>query len=45
MRFVRKMVVTWQEHENRFVERLGGPEEKDRLIAMLTRIFAEPREP
>ena len=45
VRFVRKMVVTWQEHENRFVERLGGPEEKDRLIAMLTRIFAEPREP
>lgn len=39
-RFVRKMVSTWNEHENRMIERLGGPQERDQLIALLDRLLA-----
>lgn len=41
-RFVRKMTVVWQAHEKRLVERLGGPAEKDRLIALLDRLVDQP---
>ncbi len=39
-RFVRKMIATWNEHENRMIERLGGPEDRDRLIELLDRLLA-----
>jgi DNA-binding MarR family transcriptional regulator len=39
VRFVRRMSAMWREHEERLVARLGGPEEKDRLIALLDRIL------
>mgnify|MGYP001287964549 FL=1 len=39
VRFVKKMSALWREHEERFVARLGGPAEKDRLIALLDRIL------
>ena len=39
-RFVKKMVATWNEHENRMIELLGGPEERDRLIELLDRLLA-----
>lgn len=39
VRFVKKMAALWREHEDRLVARLGGPEEKDRLIALLDRIL------
>lgn len=39
-RFVKKMVATWNEHEGRMIERLGGPEERDRLIELLDRLLA-----
>ncbi len=39
VRFVKKMSALWREHEGRFVARLGGPAEKDRLIALLDRIL------
>jgi DNA-binding MarR family transcriptional regulator len=39
VRFVKKMSALWREHEERLVQRLGGPAEKDRLIALLDRIF------
>jgi DNA-binding MarR family transcriptional regulator len=44
VRFVRNMTAVWQEHENRLIERLGGPAEKDRLIALLDRILDQPPE-
>jgi DNA-binding MarR family transcriptional regulator len=40
-RFVEKMVSVWSAHEGRLVERLGGPAERDRLIALLDRILAD----
>lgn len=39
-RFVRKMIATWNEHENRLIDRLGGAEERDRLIGLLDRLLA-----
>jgi len=39
-RFVRKMVAVWHEHEDRMVDRLGGPQERDRLIELLDRLLA-----
>lgn len=41
-RFVRKMSVIWAQHEQRLVEKLGGPQEKERLIALLDRIIDQP---
>ncbi|MCO5162585.1 MAG: MarR family winged helix-turn-helix transcriptional regulator [Mesorhizobium sp.] len=42
-RFVRKMIATWNEHENRLIDRLGGAEERDRLIGLLDRLLAGER--
>ncbi|MGO4834689.1 MarR family winged helix-turn-helix transcriptional regulator, partial [Rhizobiaceae sp. 2RAB30] len=42
VRFVKKMTAIWAQHEERLVERLGGPEEKERLIALLDRIIDQP---
>lgn len=39
-RFVKKMVATWNEHENRMIDRLGGAQERDRLIELLERLLA-----
>lgn len=39
-KFVRRMVAVWREHEERLIARLGGPQERDRLIAMLDRLLA-----
>ncbi len=39
VRFVKKMSALWREHEDRLVARLGGPAERDRLIALLDRIL------
>ncbi|MCR5855882.1 MarR family winged helix-turn-helix transcriptional regulator [Mesorhizobium sp. J428] len=39
-RFVRKMLAVWHEHEDRMVRRLGGPQERDRLIELLDRLLA-----
>jgi DNA-binding MarR family transcriptional regulator len=39
-RFVRKMVAVWHDHEERMIERLGGPQERDRLIELLERLLA-----
>ena len=38
-RFVRKMLVVWHEHEDRMIDRLGGPQERDRLIELLDRLL------
>lgn len=38
-RFVHKMGAVWAKHESRLIERLGGPEEKDRLLELLNRMF------
>ena len=39
-RFVRKMVAVWHDHEERMIERLGGAQERDRLIELLERLLA-----
>lgn len=39
-RFVHDMVEVWNTHENRMIERLGGREERDRLIELLDRLLA-----
>ncbi|MDO9306914.1 MAG: MarR family winged helix-turn-helix transcriptional regulator [Mesorhizobium sp.] len=39
-RFVRKMIATWNEHENRMIERLGGARDRDHLIELLDRLLA-----
>ena len=39
-RFVRKMIATWNEHENRMIERLGGAQDRDHLIELLDRLLA-----
>ncbi|WP_246730133.1 MarR family winged helix-turn-helix transcriptional regulator [Nitratireductor mangrovi] len=41
-KFVRKMAAVWAEHENRMIARLGGPEERDRLIELLDRLLGTP---
>lgn len=38
-RFVKKMIQTWNDHEARIVEKLGGPAERDVFIALLDRII------
>jgi DNA-binding MarR family transcriptional regulator len=38
-RFVKKMAATWERHENRLIDRLGGEHERDRLIELLDRIL------
>ena len=39
MRFVTSMASVWHDHENRMIEKLGGPQERDRLIALLDRLL------
>lgn len=39
--FCRQMAQTWHRHENRLIERLGGADERDRLIAMLDRLMGD----
>ncbi|WP_157016370.1 MarR family winged helix-turn-helix transcriptional regulator [Mesorhizobium xinjiangense] len=38
-RFVKKMSAVWQGHEDRLIARLGGAEERDRLITLLDRLL------
>ncbi len=38
-RFVKKMSAVWQSHEDRLITRLGGTEERDRLITLLDRLL------
>jgi len=38
--FVIRMTDLWQEHENRMITCLGGPEERDRLIELLNRLLS-----
>ncbi len=38
-RFVKKMIETWNQHEARMIERLGGPEARDAFIALLDRLI------
>ncbi len=45
VRFVKKMMAVWNTHENRMIERLGGAEERDRLIALLDKILAPDATP
>lgn len=42
VRFVEKMTGIWRTHENRMIEKLGGPEQRDRLIELLDRLLPEP---
>lgn len=42
-RFVLTMSATWREHENRMIDRLGGPENRDRLIELLDRLMDPPQ--
>jgi DNA-binding MarR family transcriptional regulator len=37
-RFAEKMFAIWRAHETRMVERLGGEDERDRLLELLNRI-------
>jgi len=39
--FVARMHEVWRAHEERFVARLGGKRERDRLIEMLDRILGD----
>jgi DNA-binding MarR family transcriptional regulator len=45
VKFVRKMMEVWNEHEKRLVDKLGGAEERDRLIQLLDRIVAPDSAP
>ena len=40
-RFAARMAEVWHQHESRMIEKLGGPEERDRLIELLDRLLAE----
>jgi hypothetical protein len=35
------MATVWQDHESRFIARLGGPAARDQLIELLDRILTE----
>lgn len=39
VRFVKDMVAVWTGHERRLVEKLGGAEERERLLQLLDRIL------
>lgn len=48
-RFVRRMAAVWARHENGLIAKLGGIEERDRLIHLLDRLLvrdaeAQPRD-
>lgn len=38
--FVREMMSVWNAHEQRLVDKLGGPQERDRLVELLDRLMA-----
>ena len=38
-RFVDRMATVWRQHEDRIVERLGGEENRVRLLELLDRIL------
>lgn len=38
-RFVSRMATVWSTHEQRIVERLGGPEARDTLLMLLDRLL------
>ena len=40
-RFLSRMMAVWTEHENRLIAKLGGIEERDRLIALLDRLVRD----
>lgn len=42
--FVERMVALWQEHENRIVASLGGPENRDQLLRLLDRLLGLGKE-
>jgi DNA-binding MarR family transcriptional regulator len=44
IRFVDMMAAVWREHEERMIARLGGEEERDRLIELLDRLTGTPDE-
>lgn len=39
VRFTSKMASVWNDHEQRMIERLGGAEERDRLLELLDRLL------
>ena len=36
--FVKDMMVAWETHENRMIEALGGKEQRDQLLVLLSRL-------
>lgn len=40
-RFFARMAETWRQHEGRLIDRLGGLQERDRLIELLDRLLEE----
>ena len=36
--FARDMLTTWKAHEDRMIEKIGGPAERDRLIALVSKL-------
>ena len=39
--FLKKIMAVWTEHENRFIDKLGGSGERDRLIELLDRLLGD----
>jgi DNA-binding MarR family transcriptional regulator len=39
VRFAAKMIATWNTHEQRLIDRLGGVEERDALLRLLDRLL------
>jgi DNA-binding MarR family transcriptional regulator len=37
-KFADNMISTWQAHESRMIEKLGGPEARDELIRLVNRL-------
>lgn len=40
-RFLHRMMEVWTEHENRLIAKLGGTEQRNRLIALLDRLVRD----
>lgn len=43
--FVKKMLAVWHQHEDKLIEKLGGPAERDRLIGLLDRLLSPESAP